>query len=146
MVTAVHYQVFHNGRVLNEGVIAVPFTVGRQAEKDEPAPVSVCEIYGERLAANFDAARKLIIVPLSKISVPRLAAHISVDRNDSLVVRNVHRVIEFSMATGQRVAPNATCTIGSDGILVLPDQFQLRVSVDEFSNVRRVEGVSDLLN
>ncbi len=136
MVTAVHYQVFHNGRVLNEGVIAVPFTVGRQAEKDEPAPVSVCEIHGEKLAANFDAARKLIIVPLSKISVPRLAAHISVDRNDSLVVRNVHRVIEFSMATGQRVAPNATCTIGSDGILVLPDQFQLRVSVDEFSNVR----------
>jgi adenylate cyclase len=132
-VQAVHYQFTQNGRTLNEGVIEAPFTVGRQAERDEPGPVSVYEIASDKLAGNFDAPRKLIVVPLSKISLPRLAALVTVDRNDTIVVRNIHRVIEISLATGQRIAPNSQCVIGSDGILCLPEQFQLRVSLNDIS-------------
>ena len=44
MSAEVHYRFLQHNRLLGEGTIGVPFTVGRQTEPGQGTPVSVLEV------------------------------------------------------------------------------------------------------
>lgn len=133
MSREVYYQVLQAGKPLQSGIVKTPFTVGRQAEGGEPAPVRIHELPAAKLSVNFDAPRKLIAVPLSNRFVPRLAALVSVDRSDVLVIRNIHRSIGVNLANGHLIQPDNQFVVGSDGTVRFPEDFEVRISLNEFS-------------
>ncbi len=130
MSTEVHYRVLQNQRLLGEGKVEVPFTVGRQTELGGASPVSVLEVSrdSKQFSANECIARKLVIVPLSNRVVPRLSLVVDVDRSGDLLVRNAHRAVELQLLTRQVLRPNEALLLGAEGTICFPDEYQLWLS------------------
>ena len=130
MSTEVHYRFFQNTRLLGEGTVEVPFTVGRQTEPGGAAAVCVLDVpaNSKHYIANECVARKLVIVPLSNRTVPRLSLKIDVDRSGNILARNVHRAVELYLPSREPLRPNEELLLGTEGTICFPDEYQLRLS------------------
>lgn len=130
MSTEVHYRFFQNTRLLGEGTVEAPFTVGRQTEPGVASPVSVLDVPADskQYIANECVPRKLVIVPLSNRVVPRLSLRVDVDGNGNIVARNVHRVVELHLPSRALLRPNEQLLLGPEGTICFPDEYQLRLS------------------
>lgn len=129
----VYYQFFHDSRLLGEGKIASPFTVGRQSEATDVAPVSVLQMQAKspQCLANGGVPRKLVIVPLSNRSVPRLSLHVEVDRNGTIIARNLHRLVELGLPENESIGPNQQRALGLQGVICFPDSYKLSLASDQ---------------
>lgn len=133
MSTEVHYRFFQNTRLLGEGSVEVPFTVGRQTEPGGASPVSVLDVpaNSKHYIANECVTRKLVIVPLSNRVVPRLSLRVDVDRSGNILARNVHRVVELHLPSRELLRPNEQLLLGTEGTICFPDEYQLRLSFQQ---------------
>ncbi len=128
-MSAIYYKLYQNSRLFGEGSIDVPFTVGRQTDPNLPPPVSVIDIEpdSDHYASNEYVARKLVIVPLSNRSVPRLSLRIDLDRNGNMLARNLHRAVELHLPT-TLLRPNEELQIGRETTIYFPEDYQLCLS------------------
>ncbi|MEO8270683.1 MAG: adenylate/guanylate cyclase domain-containing protein, partial [Aureliella sp.] len=126
----VHYRFFQNTRLLGEGTVEVPFTVGRQTDVGVASPVSVFEVppNSKQYIANECVTRKLVIVPLSNRTVPRLSLKVDVDKSGNILARNVHRSVELHLLSRELLRPNEQLLLGAEGTVCFPDEYQLRLS------------------
>lgn len=133
MSTEVHYRFFQNTRLLGEGTVEVPFTVGRQTEPGVASPVSVLDVpaNSKHYIANECVTRKLVIVPLSNRVVPRLSLRVDVDGSGNILARNVHRVVELHLPSRELLRPNEQLLLGPEGTICFPDEYQLRLSFQQ---------------
>jgi adenylate cyclase len=130
MSAEVHYRFSQNGRLLGEGPIRAPFTVGRQTEPGQATPVAVLDISPQnpQFVANERVPRKLVIVPLSNRAVPRLSLKVDVDGSGNLLARNLHRAVELQLLSGEPLRPNEQLLIGSQCTICFPDEYRLQLS------------------
>ncbi len=133
MSTEVHYRFFQNTRLLGEGTVEVPFTVGRQTEVGGASPVSVLDVpaNSKHYITNECVARKLVIVPLSNRTVPRLSLKVDVDKSGNILARNVHRAVELHLLSRELLRPNEQLLLGAEGTICFPDEYQLRLSFQQ---------------
>ncbi len=129
-MSALYYKFFQSGRLLGEGYVDVPFTVGRQTDPSLSSPVSVIELasHPEQLAMNEFVARKLVIVPLSNRSVPRLSLRVDLDSAGNILARNMHRAIELFLPTQDPIRPHEELQLGSGTTISFPEGYQLKLA------------------
>lgn len=132
MSAAIYYRFFHSGHLLGEGSVEAPFTVGRQTDDRLPPPVSTIEVSPDspHFAANASVPRKLVIVPLSNRSVPRLSLKIEVDHRGNLLAYNLHRAVELNLSTQQRLHPQEQVSLGVKASIGFPDEYELQLSLE----------------
>ncbi len=130
MSAEVHYRFLQHNRLLGEGTIGVPFTVGRQTEPGQGTPVSVLDIppQSQHFHSNERVPRKLVIVPLSNRSVPRLSLRVDLDGSGNILARNVHRAVELQLLAREPLRPNEQLLLGAQGTICFPDEYQLQLS------------------
>lgn len=127
----VHYRLFHSSQLIAAGMLAPPFTVGRQAECDQPAAVGVLELPAgsPQFAANASVQRKLVIAPLNQRGVPRLAVKIDVDSAGQLQVHNLHHDVELQLAGNRQLAPQQQVPQGQQTSIGFPGEYWLQLSL-----------------
>lgn len=131
MASKIQYKFFHAERLLGEGAVDPPFTVGRQADASDPEPVSeaVFPSTSSQYRNNGGVARKLIIVPLSNRSVPRLSLRVDLDERGEIVARNLHRAIELSVRNREVLRPGQQLAVGASSEIWFPNSYRLEVTV-----------------
>lgn len=135
MSAEVYYRFFQNTRLLGEGQVQAPFSVGRQTDLRLPAPVSVLHVpqNSKDYIENDCLPRKLVIVPLSNRVVPRLSLRIEIDESGNLRARNLHRAVELQLLSGDILLPNEELNLGPEGTICFPEDFQLRLTTQQLS-------------
>ncbi len=135
MSAEVTYRFFQNTRLLGEGKVQAPFTVGRQTDLRLPAPVCVLDVpqNSKHYVENDCVPRKLVIVPLSNRVVPRLSLRVELDDSGNLLVRNLHRVVELQLSSRDLLRPNHELLLGQEGTICFPEEFQLRLTIAQAS-------------
>lgn len=138
MAREVYYKLLKHGQVIAEGSIKAPFTVGRQNAASEPEPVSILEPPGGQSGLRPHNMRKLVIVPLSDRSVPRLFLKVDIDSQGKLSVDNLHRTFEMMLSNNSIVPPDGRADLGIRGSLYFSQHFQLKLSLARDSSVPSV--------
>ncbi len=130
MSAEVYYRFFQATRLLGEGTVEAPFTVGRQTDLRLPAPVTVLDVSPntQHYVDNDRVGRKLVIVPLSNRAVPRLSLRIDVDRDGNLLAHNLHLAVELHLPSREPLRPQEQLLLGRDGTICFPDEYQLRLT------------------
>ncbi len=130
MSSEVNYRFFQHDRLLGEGTIRVPFTVGRQTESGLGPPVSVLDVppHSQHYQANERIPRKLVIVPVSNRAVPRLSLKVDLDGSGNILARNVHRAVELHLLSREPLRPNEQLLLGAQGTICFPEEYQLQLS------------------
>lgn len=133
MSAEVYYRFFQNTRLLGEGEVQAPFTVGRQTDLRLPPPVSVLHIpqNSKDYLENDCLTRKLVIVPLGNRVVPRLSLRIEIDDSGNLRARNLHRAVELHLLSHEWLRPQDELNLGPDGTICFPEDFQLRLTAQQ---------------
>lgn len=147
MSAEVFYQFFQGDRLLGEGRIQAPFTVGRQTDAALPPPVSILELASgsAQLAGNEGISRKLVIVPLSNRTVPRLSLKIELDTSGKILACNIHGTVELHLGSHEPLRPKQQLPLGTAGTICFPEDYQLRLvhqpaSTSEFPATSAVGG------
>lgn len=127
MAREVYYQFKKSGKLLSEGTITAPFTVGRQAENGEPFPVSIAEASPRNAEQPAVSLPKLVVVSLSDRSVPRLFLRVDFDDRGKLVIANTHSSFEFQLANRSIVPAGGRAMLGTEGSLFFAQHYELRL-------------------
>ncbi len=136
MTAVIYYQFFQHARLLGEGSVVAPFTVGRQTDAENSPPVSVLDLpqNTRQYISNECIGRKLVIVPISNRSVPRLSLKIDLDDSGNISARNLHRAVELRLRSDELLRPNEQTLLGTSGSICFPDQYELCLMRNEPSS------------